>query len=553
MNVLLLNITRFGDLLQSQSAVNALTAQGHRAAMVCLGNFIEAGALLRGLDHVFPFRSAALLKSFDANWREALADLSSWRDDLLTRFKPDLVCNLTPSLPARMLSLFLSNGGEQRGFAVDGHGYGFNGNAWAAFLQGAASSREVSPFNIVDVFRMMAAGQNTDAPRPAGDAALKRPSSESRARMGTLLANEAPQGCRGFIALQLGASEERRRWPTASFAALGDIVWEQEGLCPVLLGSSGEKALAEKYGAAAAGPYISLCGRTGLEELAAALTSMRMLVTNDTGTMHLAAGLGVPILSFFLATAQAFDTGPYLAGSCCLEPALDCHPCAFGSSCPHNEACRRAIKPEAAASLALSYLRAGDWRSQADMAEIRTQARVWLSVYDERGFMSLRSLSGHDAEARTAWLTLQRRCLHPYLAQEGPESLAAALSGLRPTPQPEAEEIAKGLRQMISLVDLMLQQGKTLQARPIALMRERFLGSWRKIHSGLRENPWFGSLSLLWSHETQMDGQDLPGVLERAERFAALLRTLEQGLAFIEAPSSAASADNALYSANCLI
>ena len=222
MNILLLNLTRFGDLIQSQAAVNDLTAQGHKVAMVCLGNFAEAGGLIHGLSHVFPFRGAALLKTFDdtglsaeKTWHHALADLAAWREELREEFKPDLICNLTPSLPARMLSFFLSKNAAQSGFALDERGFGINANAWAAFLQGAAISRGVSPFNIVDVFRMMAADVEYEphvSPLP-GNSSLLLPSEESRKRVASFLDNHAPSGHKGFIAFQLGASESRRRWP----------------------------------------------------------------------------------------------------------------------------------------------------------------------------------------------------------------------------------------------------------------------------------------------------------------------------------------------------
>lgn len=545
MNVLLLNLTRLGDLLQSQAAVSDLTSQGHRVSLVCLGNFVEAGRLVQGLAHIFPFRAAALLKTLEkegqpgrgavpsASWLEALADLAAWRDEMHRVFKPDLVCNLTPSLAARMLGLFLSRGASRSGFAIDEHGFGINSNAWAAFLQGAAISREVSPFNIVDVFRKIAASQIIDGGclPVRGNASLLPPPEETAYRMKRLLFGHSPEGCRGYVALQPGASEDRRRWPVEYFSALGQRLWDEEKLCPVLLGSKDEIPLAAKYASLAGHPHISLCGRTGLEELAAALTAMRMLITNDTGTMHLAAGLGVPVLAFFMATAQPFDTGPYQAGSCCLEPDMDCHPCAFGSSCPRDFACRRAIAPEFAASLALSRLRGGEWFDMNKKSGSRAPARVWYSEYDDRGFMSLRSLSGHDAEARTAWLMLQRRCLHPYLEEENSGLYPPPpLSGLLPVPEPAARQIATALAEISGFAELMLQQGKVLQQRPVPLMHRRFLGTWEKIHNSLRGNSWCGSLSLLWSRETQMEEQDFSSVLARTARFASLLRTLEHGL-----------------------
>ena len=126
--------------------------------------------------------------------------------------------------------------------------------------------------------------------------------------------------------MQLGASEERRQWPAQYFAAVGDNLWHKRKLCPVLLGSPAERPLAEAYAQQAQGPFVDAVGKTDLTQLAALLRRSRMLFTNDTGTMHLAAGLGVSCLAIFLATAQPCDTGPYLPGCCCLEPALPCHP-----------------------------------------------------------------------------------------------------------------------------------------------------------------------------------------------------------------------------------
>jgi len=552
MNILLLNLTRFGDLLQSQAAVNDLTSKGHRVSIVCLGNFVEAAGLIRGLSHVFPLRGAALIKALDnssavaphgdrsTKWHSALAEISSLRDEIYRVAKPDVVCNLTPSAAARMLCLFLAKSAERSGFALDDRGYGLDGSAWTTFLQGAALSRGVSPFNIVDLFRMIAAGQKPDADAQSlpGRAELLPPPGEIVERLRTLLQSESPALCKGFVALQLGASENRRRWPVASFATLGRILWEKEQLCPVLLGSKGEALLAEKYHSLADHPHISLCGRTGLEELAATLVNMRMLVTNDTGTMHLAAGLNVPVLSLFLATAQPFDTGPYLAGSCCLEPDLDCHPCPFGASCPHDLACREKIRPETAANLALSHLNTGVWLDPASSGpRLQADARIWLSEHDRHGCMSLRSLSGHEKDARTAWLMLQRACLHPYLSRSDQGQYQPPdVTGLEPVCGDIARHIGETLDQIAGLAELMLQQGKVLQLRPIPLMRERFMDTWKKIHAGLLANPWCASLSLLWSRETQLEGQGLPEVLEQATHFAALLRSLQRGLS-LNAPA----------------
>ena len=533
MNVLLLNLTRFGDLLQSQAAIIDLVRQGHRVGLVCLESFSGAVPLLDGVAHVASLPGALFLSGLDAaagkdengapGWHTAVAGLSAWREELWSAFAPDIILNLTPSLSARLLALFLARGVPGAGYIVDEHGFGVNSNAWAAFLQGASLERGVSPFNMVDLFRRVAV---PDGPAVPGLSSLRRPPGGSAEAMRLALWEQAPPECRGFVALQLGASENRRRWPVASFAQLGDALWLEEGLCPVILGSKAEQPLSERYAEAAAQPHISLCGKTGLTDLAAVLCEVSLLVTNDTGTMHLAAGLDRPVLAVFLATAQPFDTGPYREGSCSVEPDMDCHPCAFGKACGREEACRRAIRPELMTALALSRLRHGQWRTPEFCAD-DPGARVWLSRFDEQGFMSLRSLSGHGNGNRALWLELQRHYLRIFLDRK-------QAGAFKPEPWRRAQGLPKELCEAVrpaaqtaaSLVRLLAQQGRVISGGRHGHMGDRFLVTWHKIHDLLRASPGFSALAVLWAQQTQAEGKDLPVILAAIEDFGALLEAL---------------------------
>ena len=531
MNILLLNLARFGDLLQTQAAITGLSRQGYRVGIVCLDNFVEAAALLSGVSHIAPVSGSAFLpekasrpsmEDVRGNWPDALASLAVWRNDLYSAFVPDRVCNLIPSLSSQLLTSFVAKGAPCAGFFMDGHGFGVSGNPWAAFLRGTTLSRGVSPFNIVDIFRKIA---GTEA--GIGDNALRPPPEDALAAAREILRAELPakaSDCRGFVALQLGASEDRRRWPVSSFAALGDILW-REGYCPVLLGSKSEIQLADRYGPLARHPYISMAGRTDLAELAALLCASKMLISNDTGTMHLAAGLGLPVLALFLATAQPFDTGPYLAGSCSLEPDMDCHPCAFGTSCDRDLACRSGIAPELLGTLALSRLEEGAWR----MPECGNgSVRVWLSVVDEQGAIDLQSLSGHEMSGRASWMRVQRHFLRQFLDRD------TSLAGFRPKAMnapvslPEDMFLAAtgALEQARGFVDLMRQQGEVLLQRPVPLMRERFMASWGKVRETLGGSPPLKALAVLWEQETQGQDLHLGNVLTLAEDFSGLLEQM---------------------------
>jgi hypothetical protein len=69
------------------------------------------------------------------------------------------------------------------------------------------------------------------------------------------------------------------------------------------------------------------------------VASLDMLLTPDTGTMHLAAYLGTPATAFFLSSAWCFETGPYGRGHTVYQAVRDCLPCLESAPCPLDTAC----------------------------------------------------------------------------------------------------------------------------------------------------------------------------------------------------------------------
>jgi ADP-heptose:LPS heptosyltransferase len=94
-----------------------------------------------------------------------------------------------------------------------------------------------------------------------------------------------------YVVLHPGAKAAARRWPAASFAALGAQLCD-DGLAVVVTGSEGERRLARDIADAAGGE--SVAGATTLGELAALVDGARVVVTNDTGTSHVAVARQVP-------------------------------------------------------------------------------------------------------------------------------------------------------------------------------------------------------------------------------------------------------------------
>jgi ADP-heptose:LPS heptosyltransferase len=496
MRTLVINLTRFGDLLQTQPVISGLKARGEEVGLVCLDNFAGATELMRGVDAVFPLPGAALLAGLDRNWRDGLSVLWRWAEGNLRPFGAQKLLNLTATLPGRLLTR-LAGDAPQVGFGLDAYGFGRNSSAWAAFLVASSRNRGSSPYNLVDQFCEVAG-----LGRTGRDYSLAGADPGARARAAGLLA-DVPAGCRGLVGFQLGASAAVRRWPLENFAALGALLWNEHGLCPVLLGSPAEMELGARFAALGAGPALDLTGRTSLAELAGVLERVRLLVTNDTGTMHLAAGLGVPICAVFLATAQPWDTGPYAEGCLCLEPDMPCHPCGFHHACTLDHACRRTVESGAIYHYIRRWLESGAWTAP-ETRDAGHGLRAWVTRRDAFGGMDLESLTGHEAEDRTAWIRIQRHFYRQFLDGETPEVMLRA-PGLSAG---FLAEVGPVLEQSAQVLFVLREQVAALARAPVASLKSRVLGNFERLSGLWGGNPRFAVLGDMWREQSQECAKD---------------------------------------------
>lgn len=507
MRTLVINLTRFGDLLQTQPTLSALRRDGDTVGLVCLDVFRSAAELLRDVDEVFCVPGARWLSDLDRDWKRALLNLESWSSGVTGRTWNRIV-NLTPMLPARLLGRLLGQG-EDGGFALDAYGFGHYSTPWAAFLQAASKYRGCSPFNLVDLFQRVAGVD-------PGPFALCPPTEEHLARIAELIPKEA---LGKTVAFQLGASQEFRRWPVSAFVHSGRVLWEETGFRPVLLGTAAEEPLGREFEALATYPFVNLLGRTTLPLLAAALARSAMLLTNDTGTMHLAAGLGVPVLAVFLATAQPFDTGPYLEGAITLEPDMECHPCTFGAQCPHGLACRGRIDPLGVGRMLADFVRGGRWTVPGDMG-----ARVWRSVRDEHGFMNLEALAGDGTGARARWVRVQREAYRQFLDQRWTDVSDAAPrldSAL-------ARDLLKDLERAELLVTLVAEQGRLLARGMKGPVSAKFLANCQALREFLGSSRLLGVLGPLWQYQSQDEGRSMEAFVRLCARYRELFLALRR-------------------------
>jgi 3-deoxy-D-manno-octulosonic-acid transferase/heptosyltransferase-1 len=127
-----------------------------------------------------------------------------------------------------------------------------------------------------------------------------------------------------FVAVNPVAFWETKLWGEEKFAELCDRLREELGIGIVLTG--GESAPLERICRKMRTKAVNLGGRTTLRELACIYREAALLVTTDSGPMHLAAAAGTPVVALFGPTDPA-RTGPYGPGHRIIRKGLSCSPC----------------------------------------------------------------------------------------------------------------------------------------------------------------------------------------------------------------------------------
>jgi lipopolysaccharide heptosyltransferase II len=137
-----------------------------------------------------------------------------------------------------------------------------------------------------------------------------------------------------IVALAPGAAHATKRWPLEHWRSLVSAV-AKEGLAVVLVGGPDDAALGEALSGGRARVW-NAAGVFGLQATGALLKRARALVSGDTGVMHMATGVGTPVVALFGPTVEAFGFFPYASRSTVLELPLPCRPCSAqgGPRCP---------------------------------------------------------------------------------------------------------------------------------------------------------------------------------------------------------------------------
>jgi lipopolysaccharide heptosyltransferase II len=155
------------------------------------------------------------------------------------------------------------------------------------------------------------------------------------------------EGARWIVMLP-GGRWNNKRWPVEYFVDVARRLREIPSLRLVVLGSKDERGLGETIAGAVPEFCLNLAGATTLDEMIEWIRLSRLVITNDTGPMHVAAAIGRPVIAVFGPT-NPLNTGPYRQIQNVMQTAsVPCVPC-LKSECAYWDklACLHAVTPAA--------------------------------------------------------------------------------------------------------------------------------------------------------------------------------------------------------------
>lgn len=290
--ICLVKPSSLGDVVQAMPVLAAVRARFPRAHIAWVVNRAYAPLLrpISLLDDVIEFPREELRRDGWSGWRRLSAFgrmMRAQRFDLAVDLQGLLRSALITWMTGAKTRVGLTSAREGAGFFYthlldDGRG---DGNAvdryWRlADALGVGSLRKTYPIQLSAEERAWAREQVAGLPRP-------------------------------LLAVNAGARWLTKRWPAAKFAESANRSLASGGSA-ILLGGPGEEEVAAAVAADLRVPSRDFCGKTSLRHLAALLAESTLLLTNDTGPLHLAAAVDCPTVSIFTCTSpeRAAPVGP---------------------------------------------------------------------------------------------------------------------------------------------------------------------------------------------------------------------------------------------------
>lgn len=307
---LVIQLARFGDIIQSKRLLLALMLEGEVTLLID-NSLTNLAKLMYPTIHCIGINAS----NSDSRtvWNENLKIFNFLQQEQFDTVYPlnhSPLCQAISALfePDRLI------GYSRRG------GYSRQSN-WVRMAFRWLGNRKKTPINLVDFWAMFA-----QTPYPAH------------------LVNPKAQGKGYGLGVVLSGQNARRSLSPEYYAKIIPVVFQRlqnsnnlKEKTIFFLGTQKEENFAKKLLFSLPKhlhPHIqNLAGKTSFQDLQEILSNLELLLSPDTGTAHFAGHLGTPVEGFYLSSAHVFETGPYGEGHTVWQANLPCSPCGEFQTC----------------------------------------------------------------------------------------------------------------------------------------------------------------------------------------------------------------------------
>ncbi len=303
MKILIIQLAKIGDILQSRKLISSYAS--HEVHLLHNSIFTEFAEQM-DLTRLIPVNLDQLQTDNSTERAEILSTLRAEKYDLVVNLNShDFISNILPELNASACIGF--NSGDE---------YSEN---WLRFIMSFLKSRKLSGFNLMDIYGWV----NKDY-HPVKLGEIKIPASPEK------------------VVIQLGTRNIKRQWSIAEYAVLTDWFVKQ-GAKVFLTGTAAEKEMSCELLKTSSVKFniIDMTGKTSVPALFNLIENSDLLISGDTGTMHIGAFFEVPTIALFLGPAFPHET---LSDSAVVtfpdSNIYDCYPCKEQDGCPFELKCR---------------------------------------------------------------------------------------------------------------------------------------------------------------------------------------------------------------------
>jgi heptosyltransferase II len=255
-----------------------------------------------------------------ADWMKITREMKSRRFDLGL---------LLPNSFESALMMFMGGVRHRIGYATDGR-------QWL-LTDAVINARQKR--HQVDYYLDLAKALSATAAQPSVEIEATQGERETARK---LLAAEGIRHMEQFLVLNPGAAYgSAKRWHEDRFASVAETLARRFNFRVAIIGSESERATAVDICERMKNAAALLTGKTSLETLIGVLAESSLMITNDSGPMHIAAALGVPTVAVFGSTDETV-TGPYGPRTRIVKRPVECSPCLL-RECPIDHRCMERV------------------------------------------------------------------------------------------------------------------------------------------------------------------------------------------------------------------